>query len=448
MQENKTKIICTLGPASYDVNILKQLILSGMNVARFNFSHAQYDNSKQLLKTIRDLNQELNTHVATLLDTKGPEVRTHEFDGAVTITKDSLVRITTEEVLGNASLFSVTYPGFYDELNVGDVVNVDDGYLSLEIVEKDAQKKELVTKAKNTHVVKSRRGVNVPNVSLNIPFVSEKDRQDVIFASEQNYDYIAASFVRNAEDVLELRKILKEQNNDHIRIISKIENQEGVNNLDEIIELSDGIMVARGDLGIEVPGEMVPLYQTTIIEKCLEEGKTVVVATQMLESMQKNPRPTKAEISDVYNAVKEGSTATMLSGESASGEYPVEAVQFMHKINKQAEKAREDEFFAPLYEPESLQEYLLLSAAELSVRYPIKAILVNNWKDAESISKFHPSVPVLATVQDEKEANLLALSYGITPVLNQAELDRKIDTLTEDEDGEIIVVTEGKIEIK
>jgi pyruvate kinase len=448
MNINKTKIICTLGPASYDVNVLKKMILSGMNVARFNFSHAKYDKSKELLQCIRNLNKELNSHVATLLDTKGPEIRTHEFDGVVTIVKDSLVRISTKELLGNSFRFSVTYPGFYDELKIGDIVNVDDGYLSLEIIDKDPKKKELVTKAKNTHMVKSCRGINVPNVSLNMSFISEKDRQDVIFASQENFDYIAASFVRKADDVLELRKILKEQKNDHILIISKIENQEAVDNLDEIIEVSDGIMVARGDLGIEVPGEIVPFYQTTIIEKCLSKGKIVVVATQMLESMQKNPRPTKAEISDVFNAVKESTTATMLSGESASGEYPVEAVQFMYKINKQAEAIQEMKFFTPLYKPENLQEQLLLSAIELSFRHPIKAIIVYNQKDAYSVSKFHPSVPVLSVVQDEKEANLLALSYGIIPVLSQNELDKKLKYFNNKECEKIILVTEGKIEIK
>lgn len=309
-----------------------------MNVARFNFSHAQYEQTKLLMKTIKTISDKLDKHTGLMLDTKGPEIRTHEFDGVVTIKKDSEVKISMTEVLGNAKLFSVSYSNLYNELKVGDMVNIDDGYLSLEVVGKDEAKQQLVTKAKNTHFIKSRRGVNVPKVNLEMDFISPKDYQDIVFAAQQDFDYIAASFVRRAQDVKDIRKILQEQGNSNIQIISKIENQEGVDNLEEIIQESDGIMVARGDLGIEVDGELVPLYQTRMITKCLEYGKPVVVATQMLESMQRNPRPTKAETSDVFNAVREGTTFTMLSGESASGEYPVEAVTYMKKINYQAEK--------------------------------------------------------------------------------------------------------------
>src|SRR5690606_20618407 len=322
----KTKIICTLGPASENKEMMTKLIKAGMNVARFNFSHGDYEEHGGRLKTLREINAELGTYVAALLDTKGPEIRTHEFDGKVEIVKGSEVRIAFTPVLGNASKFSVSYPGLFDDMKVGEIVTVDDGYLTLEVVAKDDEAHELVTVAKNTHTVKSRRGVNVPNVILNMPFISEKDRSDIEFAAKMGYDFVAASFVRRADDVKQIREILDNAGGQRVQIIAKIENQEGVDNLDEIIEIVDGIMVARGDLGIEVANELVPMYQTEMIDKCLVAGKIVIVATQMLESMQKNPRPTRAEVSDVFNAVREGTHATMLSGESAAGDYPFEAV--------------------------------------------------------------------------------------------------------------------------
>ncbi|EMR14529.1 MAG: pyruvate kinase [Sweet potato little leaf phytoplasma] len=423
---NKTKIICTLGPSCYSEAVLKKMILSGLNVARFNFSHADYDMSKKIISIIRAINQELNRYVALMLDTKGPEIRTHNFDGDVLIQKDSLVRIASTEVLGNSEIFSVTYPNFYNELNIGDFINIDDGYLSLQVIEKDNLKKELITKAQNSHLVKSRRGVNVPGVKLNIPFLSKKDKQDILFAIEQNYDYIAASFVRSAQDIQDIRDLLELNKCDNIKIIAKIENQEGIDHIDEISSIADGVMVARGDLGIEVDGTLVPLYQSEIIDKCLQKGKLVIVATQMLESMQKNPRPTKAEISDVFNAVREGTSATMLSGESASGNYPVESVQYMYNINKSAEKFLDYDVFLNYYEPKAWREKFLLGAIELANITDTKAILVNSFIDACIISKFHSAVPILAIVDNIKEASWLSLYFGVIPVLNSDELKQKI----------------------
>ncbi|QTX03164.1 pyruvate kinase [Candidatus Phytoplasma luffae] len=444
---NKTKMVCTLGPASSNKEILKQLIQSGLCVARFNFTHADYDKSKVLIKNIKDLNKELKKNVGLMLDTKGPEVRTHEFDGLVTIEKDSLVKIYVKEILGNANSFSVTYKDFIKELNVGDMIYVDDGYLTLEVIEKNIQKEELVTKAKNTHVLKSRRGINVPSVNLQIDFISSKDHKDIVFAAKEDYDFIAASFVRNAQDVKDIKQILVENNAEHVKIISKIENQEGINNLEEIIEVSDGIMVARGDLGIEVPGELVPIYQTDMIQQCLEQGKPVIVATQMLESMQRNPRPTKAEISDVFNATKEGATSTMLSGESASGDYPLESVKYMAKINHQAEQYVDYEYYSNFYQPQNIQEELLLKAVEMANCSDIKAIIVDNFEDAYNISKFHPSICVFAKLSDVKEARMLALSFGVIPVLNQEELDEKINNLDNDNKN-LLLIKQNKIEIK
>ncbi|MDV3137833.1 MAG: pyruvate kinase [Candidatus Phytoplasma australasiaticum] len=423
---NKTKIICTLGPSCYSEAVLKKMILSGLNVARFNFSHADYDMSKKIISIIRAINQELNRYVALMLDTKGPEIRTHNFDGDVLIQKDSLVRIASTEVLGNSKIFSVTYPNFYNELNIGDFINIDDGYLSLQVIEKDNLKKELITQAQNSHLVKSRRGVNVPGVKLNIPFLSKKDKQDILFAIEQNYDYIAASFVRSAQDIQDIRDLLELNKCDNIKIIAKIENQEGIDHIDEISSIADGVMVARGDLGIEVDGTLVPLYQSEIIDKCLQKGKLVIVATQMLESMQKNPRPTKAEISDVFNAVREGTSATMLSGESASGNYPVESVQYMYNINKSAEKFLDYDVFLNYYESKAWREKFLLGAIELANITDTKAILVNSFIDACIISKFHSAVPILAIVDNIKEASWLSLYFGVIPVLNSDELKQKI----------------------
>ncbi|MBP3059301.1 pyruvate kinase [Texas Phoenix palm phytoplasma] len=444
---NKTKIICTLGPASYEKKILKKLILSGMNIARFNFSHANYEQSKLLIKTIKELNKELKTNVSILLDTKGPEIRTHEFEKLTQIKKNSIVRITSKEIIGNEKIFSVNYKNFFKELKIGDLVFVDDGYLSLKVIDKDKEKKELITKAENTHSITSRRGINVPNVNLKMDFLSKKDIEDIKFAVKENYDFIASSFTRTPKDIQEIKNILKDNKN-QIKIIAKIENQSGINNLDEILEIADGIMVARGDLGIEVDGELVPFYQSTIIQKCLKKGKPVIVATQMLESMQKNPRPTKAEISDVFNAVKEGTTATMLSGESASGKYPIQSVQYMKKINNQSEKTLNYKYFSNLYKPKNFKEELLLNAVQLALNITAKAIIVYSFEDALNISKFHPSICVFAIIKNDKQAKILSLNFGIIAVLDKKELINKIQFSDQKEKELLIFINENKIEIK
>ncbi|KND62632.1 pyruvate kinase, partial [Candidatus Phytoplasma phoenicium] len=404
--------------------------------------------TKMLIQKIRKISKELNTHVGLMLDTKGPEIRTHQFDGLVTITKNSQVTISMQEVLGNSSLFSVTYPHLYYEIKINDTIYVDDGYLSLVVKAKDNDKREIITQAQNTHVVKSRRGINVPNVNLNMEFISPKDHQDIIFAIEQDFDYIAASFVRRAQDVKNVQQILNQYQNKHIQIISKIENQEGIDNLDDIIKLSDGIMVARGDLGIEVPIELIPIYQKQIIEKCLIKGKPVIVATQMLESMQKNPFPTRAEISDVFNAVVEGTTFTMLSGESAAGKYPLETVQYMSKINHQAEKVVDYFFLSQMYEPKNTKEHILLNSVELALKTPIKAIIVNNLEDAVTISKFHPSEPILSLVKSNHEAQRLMLCFGVIPFTNESLLKKYMNYLNETKEGNYIFIENNIIRLQ
>ncbi len=440
----KTKIICTLGPVSENKEVMTSLVKAGMNVARFNFSHGDYEEHGKRLATVREINEELDTHVACLLDTKGPEIRTHEFDGKVEIVKNSEVRVGFTPVLGNASKFSVSYPGLFDDMKVGEFITVDDGYLTLEVTGKDEKTRELITKAKNTHTVKSRRGINVPNVVLNMPFISEKDASDIKFAATMGYDFVAASFVRRAADVLDVRAILDSNGGDAIQIIAKIENQEGVDNLDEIIEVVDGIMVARGDLGIEVAGELVPLYQTEMIDKCLQAGKVVIVATQMLESMQKNPRPTRAEVSDVFNAVREGTSATMLSGESAAGDYPFESVTMMSKINVKAESVVDYEIFIDgFYQGDSNEEALAQSAAKLVLEYEINAILAEGKEVAKALSNFHPAAPIVAIVKNADEARSLAINFGVYPVLSKEEAEVVVGTLGLESDEFVLEVTKN-----
>ncbi len=444
----KTKIVCTLGPASESKEVMTSLVKAGMNVARFNFSHGDYEEHGARLKTIQEINKELGTHVAYLLDTKGPEIRTHEFDGKVEIKKNSEVRIAFTPVLGNEKKFSVSYPGLYDDMKIGEYVTVDDGYLTLEVIAKDEVNHELVTKAKNTHTVKSRRGVNVPGVVLNMPFISEKDASDIKFAATMGYDFVAASFLRRKDDALAVREILDANGGKKVQIIAKIENQEGVDNLDEILEVVDGIMVARGDLGIEVAGELVPLYQTEMIDKCLEVGKVVIVATQMLESMQKNPRPTRAEVSDVFNAVREGTSATMLSGESAAGDYPLESVQKMATIDAKAESAVDYEIFLDgFYVGESNEDALAQSAAKLVLEFEVNVLLAEGIEVARSLSRFHSKALIVAVVKNEAEARALALNFGVYPVLSKDEAASFIDKLGLSKDDFVLEVTKNSTKL-
>jgi pyruvate kinase len=444
----KTKIICTLGPASENKAVMTELVKAGMNVARFNFSHGDYEEHGNRLKTIQAINEELGTHVAYLLDTKGPEIRTHEFDGKVEIQKGSTVRIAFTPVLGNKEKFSVSYDGLYDDMKIGEFITVDDGYLTLEVVEKDSVARELVTKALNTHVVKSRRGVNVPGVVLNMPFISEKDSSDIKFAAEMGYDFVAASFVRRFEDAQAVREILDANGGKSVQIIAKIENQEGMDNLDAILDVVDGIMVARGDLGIEVEGELVPMYQSEMIDKCLELGKVVIVATQMLESMQKNPRPTRAEVSDVFNAVREGTSATMLSGESAAGDYPIESVKKMATINRKAESTIDYEIFLDGYfMGESNIDAIAQSAAKLVLEYEVDVVITNGIEVAKSFASFHTEAINIAVVKNSKEARALAIHFGVYPVLSKEEAADFLEKLNLESGDFVLEVTKSSTKL-
>ncbi len=414
----QTKIICTLGPVSSNIETLTKLAERGMNVARFNFSHGSPEEQLPKINMVREINKTREDKVGLLLDTKGPEIRTHLFpEGKVSVKKGSTVTICMEEVAGNAERFSVTYPGLINDVKEGGTILVDDGYLELTIKSIDKAKGEITTVAENTHSIKDRRGINVPNCVLNMPFISEKDKVDMTFAATEGMDFIAASFVRRADDVKQIREILKAAGNESVKIISKIENQEGVDNIDEIIEISDGVMVARGDLGVEVPAEDVPGIQKYITRRCQSLGKIVVVATQMLESMQQNPRPTRAEVSDVANAVLDGACATMLSGESAAGEYPVESVTYMAKIDEKAEKDINYKGFfdraMEAYCGSSISKAICTSVTHASMEYNIEAIILEDDPSLiKNINQFRPKAVTFVAVKDEDAARKYSLNWG------------------------------------
>ncbi len=419
---NQTKIVCTIGPATESKDMMRKLIVAGMDVVRLNFSHSNYAEHKKRLDTLKSLNKELGTNVASLLDTKGPEIRTHDFEGGkATITVGSEVEIHMEEVLGTSDKFSVNYPELYKDIDVGAVVVVDDGYLSLKVTDIDRERKVVKTVAFNTHTIKDRRGINVPGMELNLEFVSEKDRQDIVWGCKENVDFIAASFVRRKEDVLAIRNIIRETCDHDIQIIAKIENQEGVNNIDDIIEVADGVMIARGDLGVEVPPEEVPVIQKDIINRCHRQGKVSITATQMLESMQENPKPTRAEVSDVANAILDGADATMLSGESAIGRYPIESVELMRSIAKRMERELKREEFikqANRGSKKDIASNIAMSAAHAVMQGQADLVIAPtvSGNTARLLSKNRPDTMIIAMVPTEEKARSLALNHGVFAV--------------------------------
>ena len=452
----KVKIVCTIGPASEDYETLKSLVESGMNVMRLNFSHGTHDEHAEKMKTMRRINQELGSNVAIMLDTKGPEIRTHTFEyGGVTLMKGTIVRVAMNEVVGTAERFSVTYSDLINDVKVGGKILVDDGNVTLTIKELDFKNKEIVCYVENDAYVKDRRGINVPDVNLGMEFISTRDRSDIEFGCEQQVDFIAASFVRRASDVLDIRKILEEKGCPDIKIISKIENLEGVKNLDEIIKVSDGLMVARGDLGVEVPVYEVPVIQKEMINKCLVANVPVIVATQMLESMQKNPRPTRAEVNDVATAVLSGADAIMLSGETASGKYPIEAVKMMDQIGRRMEKEMNYEQFLSTIRKNSKHDItssIALSVVDAANQLDISCIITptSTGLTAKKLSNFRPPVPIIAVTMEDRIMRSLALSWGVHVCKN--ELCQTTDEVIEDsvnlashnfaiEKGELVIVT-------
>ncbi|WP_044894523.1 pyruvate kinase [Bacillus alveayuensis] len=454
----KTKIVCTIGPASESVEKLVELIEAGMNVARLNFSHGDYEEHGRRIKNIREAAKITGKTVAILLDTKGPEIRTHNMENdAIELKEGSEVVISMEEVLGTPEKFSVTYAGLIDDVTVGSKILLDDGLIGLEVLSIDKEKREIKTKVLNSGVLKNKKGVNVPGVRVNLPGITEKDAQDIIFGIEQGIDFIAASFVRRASDVLEIRELLEKHNALHIQIIPKIENQEGVDNIDEILEVADGLMVARGDLGVEIPAEEVPLVQKELIKKCNALGKPVITATQMLDSMQRNPRPTRAEASDVANAIFDGTDAIMLSGETAAGCYPVEAVKTMHQIASRTEQALQYRDLLTKRTKQSgttITDAIGQSVAHTALNLDVAAIVTPtvSGHTARMISKYRPKAPIVAVTADEAVSRKLALVWGVySKVASQANstdemLDIAVEAAVETgivKHGDLVVITAG-----
>ncbi len=416
----KTKIVCTIGPSSESLENTKKLITAGMNVARLNFSHGDYEEHGNRIKAIRQASRELNKTVAILLDTKGPEIRLGKLkEEPIELVQGEYITLTTEEILGDINRVPVTYKDLPSDLSVGSTILIDDGLIGLTVL--DIQGTEIKCQIVNSGQIKSKKGVNVPGVAISMPGLTEKDISDIKFGIEVGVDFIAASFVRRASDVLEIRELLERHDARHIHIISKIENQQGVDNLDEILEVSDGLMVARGDLGVEIPAEEVPLVQKMMIEKCNRAGKPVITATQMLDSMQRNPRPTRAEASDVANAIFDGTDAIMLSGETAAGKYPVESVQTMSRIAESAESALHyREMFTKQANAQqtSVTEAISQAVANSALDLEARAIVTSTESGytARMVSKYKPKSPIIAVTPVEQVLRRLQLVWGVIPV--------------------------------
>ena len=448
----KTKIICTLGPSTDKDGVLRELVASGMNVARFNFSHGSYEEHKGRLDMLKAVRAELNKPVAALLDTKGPEIRLKEFkNGVEMLEAGQTFTLTTREVEGTKEICSITYKDLPQDVHEGGTIMLDDGLIKLAI--KSVTDTDIVCEVLNSGKIKTKKGVNVPGVHLSMPYLSQRDRDDIIFGVQQGFDFIAASFVRTAQDVYDIRNLLNEYDS-HIRIIAKIENREGVNNIDSILSAADAVMVARGDLGVEIDFTELPGIQKSVIDRSFSFGKPIVTATQMLDSMMVNPRPTRAEISDVANAIYDGTSAIMLSGETAAGDYPVEALKTMSAI---AERTENEEHYRPQRHAEiqiSVSDATAHAACLTAKDVNAAAIVTvsESGNTARLLSKYRPKQPIIACVMDEQVQRQLSLSWGITSLLmgpahSTDELIEMSTALAEKNgylhNGELTVVTAG-----
>ena len=424
----KTKVVCTIGPASEKKESLERLIgTAGMNVMRMNFSHGDYEEQGFRIKNVKELNKEHGWFTGIALDTKGPEIRTGylQNDEPVMLHKGDIIRVTMDySYLGNKDKIAISYAGLYDDIHVGGRILIEDGNLTLKVIEKDEATHELVCEAQNDRKIKNKRNCNVPGVVLNMPYVSPKDKADMEFACDQGLDFIFASFVRRPDDIRQIREILAAKGNTHIKVISKIENQEGVSNMEEIVKLSDGVMVARGDLGVDVDAWDLPEIQKQMIFLAQSTGKIVITATQMLDSMQQNPRPTRAEVSDVHNAVLDGTSATMLSGESAQGDYPFEAVSYMSKIDERAEDSIDYELMirnvVEMKENQNEADALGLAAATLANNFEVPAIAVEGDIElALAISQYRPAADVFFAFDNADDARTASILFGIQPLVGK-----------------------------
>ena len=416
-----TKIICTMGPNTDKKTVMKSLVKNGMNVARFNFSHGDHEEQRERMNLLKNVREELDRPVAILLDTKGPEIRTGLLEGGkkVTLKEGSEFILYTEEMTGNAAGCCVTYPGLAKDVKAGDRILIDDGLIELNV--KQIKSGNIVCHVENGGELGERKGVNVPNVKVKLPAVTEKDIDDILFGIQQDIDFIAASFIRSAKGVKEIRKILKENHAEHISIIAKIENAEGVENIDEIIEASDGIMVARGDLGVEIPAQEVPHIQKMIIKKCNERYVPVITATQMLDSMIRNPRPTRAEVADVANAIYDGTDAVMLSGETAAGKYPIEALKMMNEIAENTEQYVDYEKYIhhrTMYEQSKISSAIGIASVRTARNIGAACIVTPTMsgKTARLISNFRPSMPIYAVTPNEMVQHKMQLYWGVIPL--------------------------------
>lgn len=452
----KTKIICTLGPSTDNESIMKELILNGMDVARFNFSHANHEEHLGRFKKIEKLREELKIPVATLMDTKGPEIRIGSFkdDKKVLLKANQLFTLTTKEVEGDNTQVSISYPSLIYDVDPGVKILIDDGLVEMTVI--DVTTTDIVCKVKNNGYISNRKGVNIPGVHLSMPYISDKDRADILFAIEHKFDFIAASFVRTAEDVLEIRKMLNKHHS-QAKLIAKIENLQGVHNIDEIIKESDGIMIARGDMGVEIPYEELPAMQKKIIRKVYNSGKQVITATQMLDSMIKNPRPTRAEITDVANAIYDGTSAIMLSGETAAGDYPLDSLRAMVKITLRTEadidyikRFSQREYLANPDITDAISRSTVTTAHDLNAKMIVT--VTTSGKTARMISRFRPQCDIMGCTTDPVICRQLNMAWGITPLLIAVEHDtfelfdhalQSIEKAGYIKKGELAVMTAG-----
>ena len=453
----KTRIVCTLGPSSNSYETVKALALAGMNVARFNFSHGTQESHLETFRVVSRVRSELHMPIATLLDTKGPEIRLKTFaNGPVILKEGGLFTLTTREVPGDESIVSITHMNLPHDLGQQTRILIDDGLVELHVESKTDT--DIITRVVSGGQISDRKGVNVPGVRFSMPYISERDKDDVLFGIRSGFDYIAASFVRGAEDVQALRQLLDENGGAHVRIIAKIENADGVAHIDEIIEASDAVMIARGDMGVEIPFEEIPIIQKRMIKAATMAGRQVITATQMLESMVHNPRPTRAEITDVANAIYDGTSATMLSGETASGKYPVEAVKTMARI---AERAENDIDYRKRFlersmaeSSETITDAISHATCLIALNMHAAAIVTvtKSGTTAKMISRFRPNMPIIACTPDASTYRQLSLSWGVTPVLIGEEritdvlfehaVDASVDTGIISK-GDLVVLTAG-----
>lgn len=452
----KTKMVGTIGPASESVEMLKQLFEAGLDVARLNFSHGDHKEHGQRIRNIRQAMVETGKNVAILLDTKGPEIRTGVLkQEPIDLVEGETLIITTEQIEGDATKVSVTYEGLVKDVHIGSKILIDDGLIELAVEKMEG--KQIFTRILNGGQLKSRKGVNVPGVSINLPGITEKDASDIRFGLEQEIDFIAASFVRKSSDILEIRKILEDNKKTDVHIIAKIENQEGVDNIDAILDVADGIMVARGDLGVEVPAEDVPLIQKMLIKKCNNLGKPVITATQMLDSMQRNPRPTRAEVGDVANAIFDGTDAVMLSGETAAGKYPLESVVTMEKIAERTESAlqyREMLHRRTNERQETITDAISQAVSNAAHDLNASAVLTptESGYTARMVSQYRPKAPIVAVTTSTRVMRKLALVWGVFPLhaataeSTDEMLEISVDASVQSgmvKHGDLVVITAG-----